>query len=102
MPRWFGTASIVHAVALILVSAYSIIFAINALGDMGEKNLVGKGLMWSVRNKASMISGEVVVNALGTVLGLVIPLFQAFFISWRGVDSHALVISIGDNRKSDW
>ena len=69
---------------------------------MGEKNLVGKGLMWSVKTKASILSGEIIVNGLGTVLGLVVPLIQAIFISRHGVNSHSLVIAIGDNRSHNW
>ena len=98
LPRWFSIASVVHAIAYIIDTIFAFVWMVNALGDMGEKSLVGKGLWWSVRSKGSKVSGQIMVNILGNVLGLVLPLIQALFISRNGVNSHALIVAVSDNR----
>lgn len=100
LPRWFHIASIVHLVPLVFVKIFGAVWIINALGDMGEKNLEGKGLWWSVRNDASKISGTVIGNISGLVMGILFPLLQSLFICRKGVNSHALTIAVSDNRVS--
>ena len=98
LPRWFWTASVVHAATLCVASLISLLWIANAIGDMGQKDLVGKGLWWSVQSEASKLSGHVIVNVLGMILGCVLPFVQALFISRNGVNSHALVVKVSDNR----
>ena len=97
-PRWFRLASIIHIPFLIVVTLAAAIWIFNALGDMGEKNLDGKGLMWSVRGEASKMFGQVVVNILGMILGFILPLFQAIYICRHGTNTHAIVFAVSDNR----
>ena len=67
---------------------------------MGEKDLLGKGLWWSVRNEHSKKAGQILVNVLGMILGIVLPVFQAFYICRSGVNTHAVVVAVSDNRPS--
>ena len=97
-PRWFRVVSIVHIPLLILTTIAAAVWMFNALGDMGEKGLVGQGLWWSVRNETSIVFGQVVVNILGMILGLILPLCQAIFISRLGTNTHAVVFAVSDNR----
>ena len=97
-PRWFRLASIIHVPILIVVTLAAAIWILNALGDMGEKNLDGKGLMWSVRGEASKMFGQVVVNILGMILGIILPLLQAIYICRHGTNTHAIVFAVSDNR----
>ena len=100
LPRWFHVASILHLVPLVLVKIFGALWIINALGDMGEKNLEGNGLWWSVREEWSKVTGTVIGNISGLVLGIVLPFIQALFICRKGVNSHALVVGVSDNRVS--
>ena len=76
------------------------VWLINALGDMGEKELLGNGLWWSVRNETSKLIGQIVVNILGMILGMVFPIIQAIYICRRGVNTHVVVLAVSDNRVS--
>jgi len=97
-PRWFNIASIVHAVSLVVVSIFGTIYILNALGDMGEKGLEGKGLWWSVKSEGSIVLGEVFVNVGGMILDVIIPLIHAAYICRNGVNTHALIVAVSDNR----
>ena len=44
--------------------------------------------------------GQVVVNVLGMILGIIIPFFQAVYICRHGTNTHAVVFTISDNRGS--
>ena len=100
LPRWFRIMSIAHVIPLIINEVAGTIWIMNALGDMGEKNLEGKGLWWSVRTDANLISGQIIVNILGFILHTLFPLFQSLFISRKGANTHALIVDVSDNRVS--
>jgi len=99
LPRWFSIASIIHVIALIAVNIFAMLIIINALGNMGE-NLEGEGLWWSVRSEGAILASDVFANYLGLILGFILPLIQALYISWKGVKSHAIIVSVSDNRVS--
>jgi len=98
IPRWFNTASIVHAVALVITALISFLMILNALADMGEAGMVGRGKWWSVRSKANIVMGNLFVNYVSLVVGIVFPLVHAMFLCRYGVESHALVVAVQDNR----
>ena len=99
-PRWFHVGGIVHIILLVVSTVGAVGWALNALLDMGEKNLVGKGLWWSVRNETSKIIGDIIVNWCGVGLGSVLPLLQAIYICRHGTNTHAVVFAVSDNRVS--
>jgi len=95
----------VHVGLQILTMVVSGILLFNALGDMGPGNLEGKGLWWSVHNNPTLtILFDIFVNGLSMLLNLIVPLLQSQYFSYKGFknisDTHAVVISIADNRKS--
>ena len=100
LPRWFHVASLIHIPVLILVKVFGAFWIINALGDMGEKNLEGKGLWWSVRADWNKVTGTVIGNIGGLLTGIALPFIQALFICRKGVNSHALIVAVSDNRVS--
>jgi len=100
LPRWFRVVSVVHIPLLIIVKIFGVFWIINAIGDMGEKNLEGKGLWWSVREDWNKVTGTVIGNAGGLLTGIALPFIQAVFICSKGVSSHALVLAVSDNRVS--
>ena len=74
--------------------------------DMGPRNLEGKGVWWIVHNNPQVnILTDIFVNRLSFLLNIVVPLLQSQYLSYKGFknisDSHAVVISLTDNRKSD-
>ena len=99
-PRWFIVGSIVHIVLLVVTTACVAVFALNAMLDMGEKNLVGKGIWWSVRNENSKLFGEIVVNWSSYGLSNVLPLLQVIYICRHGTNTRAAVFAVSDNRRS--
>jgi len=98
-PSWFLTGSLVHVIALFIVNVLACLWLINALGDTGE-SLEGNGLFWSVRSEWSKVSSSWIGSYFGFPLGIIVPLVQAIYISKRGVASHAVIISVQDNRVS--
>jgi len=98
-PRWFHLASIIHAIALAFLNLLANIILINALGNMGA-HLEGKGLWWSVRNDMSKFVSDMTSTYLSNLLGVIFPLFQALYISRKGVKNHAVIVSVSDNRRS--
>ena len=99
LPRWLHIMSVAHVVPLIIVEVAGSLILINALADMGE-NLEGNGLWWSVRTEANKIIAQWIGNILAFVLHTVFPLFQSLYICRNGVDSHALIVAVNDNRVS--
>ena len=99
LPKWFIWGSIIMAYVTVVVKIISFFWILNALGDLGAKNLVGKGLWWSVRSQASSIIGWIFVNIGGFVIGIILPMIQAGYICVKGVRSHALFVNVSDNRK---
>ena len=94
-----------HVGLQILTMVISSILAINAIGDMGTGNLKGKGIWWSVHNNPQLNTlADIFVNYLSFLLNMVVPLLQSQYFSYKGFknisNTHAVVISIADNRKS--
>ena len=71
---------------------------INALGDMGRKKLEGKGLWWDVHDEKQIMVGDWFANYSSFILNMVLPMIQSQYLSCRGFRTHALIISIGDNK----
>ena len=105
LSKWFIAVNWCHVGLQILMVVISVILVINALGDMGPGELKGKGLWWSVHNNTQMNTfTNIFVNYIGFLLNWVIPLLQSQYFSYKGFknisNTHAVVISIADNRKS--
>ena len=88
-----------HVVLQCITMLVSNITIINALGDMGEANLVGKGLWWSVHSDHSMNTfSDIFTNKASFFLNILYPLMQSQYLSYRGAqniaDTHAVIISI--------
>ena len=98
LPWWFSIVSVIHAIALVITKVIAFVFILNGLLDMGEKGMEGKGFWWSVRSKWSHIFGHISVTFGGIVLGMIFPLVQCLFICRHGVNTHALVVAVSDNR----
>ena len=96
LPGWFVRASTVHCVLLCFVTAASNVFIANALGDMGEHDLEGKGLWWDVRNPISVAMVEIVVNLGGLVLGIILPLIQSIWLVRLRTQTDLLVFTLED------
>ena len=99
-PRWFNIGSVVHIILLIVSTVAANLIMLNALLDLGEKDLEGKGYWWSVRSEASKQLSNIMGNVCGVGLGTVLPLLQAIYICRHGTDTHAVVFDISDNRVS--
>ena len=88
-----------HVILQCIIMLVSNITIINALGDMGEANLVGKGLWWNVHSDHSMNTfSDIFTNKASFFLNILYPLMQSQYLGYRGAqniaDTHAVVISI--------
>ena len=92
----FGWAHVILQCICMIVSNITII---NALGDMGEANLAGKGLWWSVHTDQSMNTfSDIFTNKASFFLNILYPLAQSQYLGYRGAQNiastHAVIISI--------
>lgn len=88
------TFAYICLVGLIVTSMGKVIHHINALGDLGT------GLWWRVDEEALRPIFQV-LDACWLVSGIVGPMCQSGYLAWRKFDTHGVVITIGDNRKSN-
>ena len=105
LSKCFMALSWCHVALQTLTMVISSILVFNALGDMGPGNLEGKGVWWSVHNNPQLNTlTDIFVNRLSFLFNMVVPLLQSQYFSYKGFtnisDTHAVVISIADNRKS--
>jgi len=96
LPCWFYTGSIIHVVIYFIANIGDTLLILNCIGDMGVR-MEGKGLWWSVKNKTHGKAFDVIVNYIGAFLGIVVPFMQAVYISWNGINTDVLLITVGDN-----
>lgn len=92
----FGWAHVILQCITMIVSNITII---NTLGDMGEDNLDGKGLWWSVHSDQSMNTfSDIFTNKASFFLNILYPLIQSQYLTYRGAqnisNTHAVIISI--------
>ena len=68
-----------------------------------KREFVGNALWWEASNKVVQIVNNVCGNVGGFVLNILIPLFQSQYLSFKGSknihETHAIIVSITDNRK---
>ena len=98
LPKMFVVLSWLHVVLQFIVMMISNVMIINALGDTGKAKLEGKGLWWDVHDEKQIIVLDWLANYLSFILNILLPLIQSQYLSSRGFRSHALIISIGDNK----
>lgn len=95
LPRRYGTLAWVHLGLQLIASVGKIVFQINALGDMDEGR--GRGLWWSVADPTAT-SLAVVMDYSWLLLTLVVPLAQSIHLACKGMRTHAIHLTIHDNR----
>ena len=99
LPSWFLSVNVIICSILVAVTVAANVIMANALLDMGESNMEGKGYWWNVRNPIAMRVSDAVVNKAGILLGIVYPLIQAIWLSSKGLKNHSLIFTIQDNSK---
>ena len=103
-PKWFQLCTFISVLILVLTSIMrvtQIINSISSLEQSNEEELVKvKGAWWSVENE-SLEQMFQVIDVIWIICILFVPLMQSVYLSWRKFDTHGLVVTIGDNRKSN-
>ena len=81
------------------------VMILNALGDMGTKGLIGKGLRWNVHDQLSKSIADVFANRAAFVLNFIIPMIQSQYLFTKGFKdiskTHTICLYISDNQKSN-
>ena len=101
LPKYVIALSWFHVVFQSIVMIISSVMIINAIGDMGKDNLEGKGLWWDVHGQNQIIVGDCFANYMSFILNILVPLIQSNYLSYKGFRTHALIISIGDNKEAN-
>ena len=87
-----------HVILQFVVCLISSVVILNALGDMGQEKLEGKGLWWDVRGDSFILIGDIFANHLSFILNILFPLIQSQYLSCKRFKTHSLIITITDNK----
>ena len=99
----FVSVSWLFCVLQLIFTLVAITMILNALGDMGQGGLVGKGLFWSVQDPMVKKVMDISVNNGEGILDFHLPLLHAFYLSWIGFNdatrSHTISFTMSDSLK---
>ena len=102
--KWFVLFCWIHAILQFITMVVSNIMILNALGDMGESGLLGKGLRWNVHDPTSKAITDAFANRAAFVLNFIIPLLQSQYLFTKGFrdisKTHTISFYISDNQKA--
>ena len=103
--KWFIKFSWIHVILQFITMVISNVMILNALGDMGTKGLIGKGLRWNVHEPLSKSIADVFANRAAFVLNFIIPMIQSQYLFTKGFKdiskTHTICLYISDNQKSN-
>ena len=96
--KLFVVVSWIHVALQCIAMVISSAIVLNALLDMGQGQLKGKGRWWSVHDPYSIWVANIFTNIGGMLLNIIIPLIQSHVLACQGFQAHHVTCQITDNK----